>query len=210
MCKILLFCGLLAGVFGTANAQKARFGAKAGIGFASLTNANTVGGEYMPVPQAGVMGDFGLNERVYFHPELLFSQKGMKTVTRPGISLFGGAGGVGTNSRTLLTYLDLPLLFRLKSKGLFLEAGPQAGFLVALKGEDYVNNVLVYSTNSTANARRVDLGYIVGVGYQLPQGLELGFRYNGGIFDVNTTPTPDAKQRNSVFQLQLGYLFGGK
>ena len=210
MRKIFLFCGLIVGVIGTTTAQKARFGTKVGIGFASLTNANTVGGEYMPVPQAGVMGDFGLNERVYFHPELLFSQKGVKTVTRPGISLFGGAGGVGTNSQTLLTYLDLPLLFRLKSKGLFLEAGPQAGFLVALKVEDYVNNVLVYSTNSTANARRVDLGYIVGVGYQLPQGLELGFRYNGGIFDVNAASASGGKQRNSVFQFQIGYLFGSE
>ena len=157
-----------------------------------------------------LMGDFGLTEQVYFHPELLFSQKGVKSATRSGISIFGGSGGSSTNSQTLLTYLDLPLLFRLQSKGLLLEAGPQVGFLMALKGEDYVNNTLVYSTNSTANARRVDLGYIVGVGYQLPQGLELGFRYNGGVLDINAASAADGKQRNSVFQFQLGYLFGGK
>ena len=64
-------------------------------------------------------------------------------------------------------------------------------------------------STSTDGTRKVDVGYIAGVGYQLPQGLELGLRYNGGISDLSD-PSGSSKVRNSVFQFQVGYLFGGK
>jgi hypothetical protein len=51
------------------------------------------------------------------------------------------------------------------------------------------------------------VGYVLGVGYQLPQGLEASLRYNGGFSDLQN-PAGDPKLRNSVFQLQVGYLFG--
>ena len=41
-------------------------------------------------------------------------------------------------------------------------------------------------------------------------GPSIGIRYNGGIADLSDPSTDGDKQRNSAFQLQLGYMFGGK
>lgn len=143
------------------------------------------------------MADFGFNDLISFHPELLYSQKGVKFESG------------GFTSHTRLSYLDIPLLVRVKTQGLFFEAGPQVGFLLAQKNEVSLSGYGSTSNSSTDGTRKVDFGYIAGVGYQLPQGLEFGIRYNGGISDLASNSS-DMKQRNSVFQLQVGYLFGGK
>jgi hypothetical protein len=60
--------------------------------------------------------------------------------------------------------------------------------------------------NVTGALRRLDLGYVAGVGYQWSSGPSLGLRYNGGLtrlYDYN------GSLRNSAFQLFAGYVFGG-
>ena len=192
MKRIILSLGLLVGAVGVANAQEARFGIKAGLNLANQTNTDANNRKNLVGAAAGLMADFSFSDLISLHPEVLFSQKGVKYED----------GGTTIKSRR--TYIDVPLLLRVKADGLFFEAGPQVGFLAARKDEN--NNIVNTSTNGI---RKVDVGYIAGVGYQLPQGLELGVRYNGGISDVND-PSGSTKIRNSVFQFQVGYLFGGK
>ena len=193
MKRIILSLGLLAGVACVANAQEARFGIKAGVNLANQTNTDVNNKKNLVGAAAGLMADFSFSDLISLHPEVLFSQKGVKFED----------GGTTIKSRR--TYIDVPLLLRVKADGLFFEAGPQVGFLAAQKYE--INNNTI--STSTNGIRKVDVGYIAGVGYQLPQGLELGVRYNGGISDVND-PSGSTKIRNSVFQFQVGYLFGGK
>ncbi len=193
MKRIILSLGLLAGVAGVANAQEARFGIKAGVNLANVTNADVNSKKNLVGAAAGLMADFSFSDLISLHPEVLFSQKGVK---------FEGGGN---SIQVRRTYVDVPLLLRVKADGLFFEAGPQVGFLAAQKYE--INNNTI--STSTNGVRKVDVGYIAGVGYQLPQGLELGVRYNGGISDIND-PSGSTKIRNSVFQFQVGYLFGGK
>ena len=193
MKRIILSLGLLVGAAGVANAQEARFGIKAGLNLANQTNTDANNRKNLVGAAAGLMADFSFSDLISLHPEVLFSQKGVKYED----------GGTTIKSRR--TYIDVPLLLRVKADGLFFEAGPQVGFLAAQKYE--INNNTI--STSTNGIRKVDVGYIAGVGYQLPQGLELGVRYNGGISDVND-PSGSTKIRNSVFQFQVGYLFGGK
>ncbi|MDB5269476.1 MAG: PorT family protein [Hymenobacter sp.] len=184
---------------GVANAQTTRFGVKAGVGLATVSGDDVSGTDKknLVVPQAGIMADVSFSDLISFHPELLYSQKGLRYES-------------GSNYiQSRLSYIDLPLLLRVKADGLFFEAGPQVGFLVAEKDEVNFPGFISGTSTSTDGTRKVDFGYLVGVGYQLPQGLELGIRYNGGIADIND-PSGSSKVRNSVFQLQLGYLFGGK
>ena len=199
MKKFSLSLGLLIGIASAANAQEARFGIKAGVNLASVTNNNTEGKKNLVGFAAGLMADFSFSDLISLHPEVLFSQKGVKYT--------GGSGYTGGNNTAQVrtNYIDVPLLLRVKADGLFFEAGPQVGFLASQKFE--VNNTTI--STSTDGTRKVDVGYIAGVGYQLPQGLEVGVRYNGGISDLND-PSVGTKTRNSVFQFQLGYLFGGK
>ena len=198
MKKFSLSLGLLIGIASAANAQEARFGIKAGVNLASVTNNNTEGKTNLVGFAAGLMADFSFSDLISLHPEVLFSQKGVKYKG-------GGRYTGGSTAQVRTNYVDVPLLLRVKADGLFFEAGPQVGFLASRKFE-IDNTTIGTSTNGT---RKVDVGYIAGVGYQLPQGLELGVRYNGGISDLSD-PSIGAKTRNSVFQFQLGYLFGGK
>ena len=193
MKKIILSLCLLAGVTGVSNAQQVRFGVKAGINLSNVTGFDVDNKKNLVGLAAGVMADFSFSDLISLHPEVLFSQKGVKYDS-------------GSNSAQIrLNYIDVPVLLRVKADGLFFEAGPQLGFLGGQKTEVNGNTV-----STTINGlRKVDVGYIAGVGYQLPQGLELGVRYNGGISDVND-PSISTKSRNSVFQFQVGYLFGGK
>jgi hypothetical protein len=197
MKKFSLSLGLLIGIASAANAQEARFGIKAGVSLASVSGKNTEEAKNLLGATAGIMGDISFSDLISFHPEALFSQKGVK---------FEDTRGSG---QTRTTYIDVPLLLRVKADGLFFEAGPQVGFLVGLKSESNIQGLGTFTSTSTDGTRKVDVGYIAGVGYQLPQGLELGVRYNGGISD-RRDPSLGTKTRNSVFQFQLGYLFGGK
>lgn len=198
MKKVILSLALLAGITSAAQAQSTRFGIKGGVGLASVSGDAGTGTtkKNLVVAQAGVMADFGFSDLLSFHPELLYSQKGVRVES----------GSVYAQSR--LSYLDLPLLLRVNADGLFFEAGPQVGFLIGEKDENNIFGSTVTST-STDGTRKVDLGYIAGVGYQLSSGLEFGVRYNGGISDLSD-PSGSDKARNSVFQFQVGYLFGGK
>ena len=193
MKKIILSLGLLAGVAGAANAQEARFGVKAGVNLANVTGSDGPNKKNLVGATAGVMADFSFSDLISLHPEVLFSQKGVKFEAS------------NNTAQVRTTYIDVPLLLRVKADGLFFEAGPQLGFLAAQKTE--INGTTI--STSTDGTRKVDVGYIAGVGYQLPQGLELGVRYNGGISDLSD-PSGSSKSRNSVFQFQVGYLFGGK
>ena len=197
MKKLILSLGLLAGVTSAAQAQEARFGVKAGVNLANVTNSDISNKKNLVGLAAGVMADFSFSDLISLHPELLYSQKGFKLEN----------GGATAQSR--LSYLDVPLLLRVKADGLFFEAGPQVGFLIAKKDEVNIPGLVSGTSTSTDGTRKVDVGYVAGVGYQLPQGLELGVRYNGGISDISD-PSSGSKSRNSVFQLQVGYLFGGK
>ena len=205
MKKFVLSLGLLIGVACAANAQEARFGVKAGVSLANVSGKNTKEAKNLVGATAGVMADFSFSDLISFHPELLYSQKGAK--------IESSSTGFTQTGQIRTGYIDVPLLLRVKADGLFFEAGPQVGFLISKKSEQTVT-IQGFGTRSSTNTstngtRKVDLGYIAGVGYQLPQGLEIGLRYNGGIFDLSD-PSGGSKTRNSVFQLQLGYLFGGK
>jgi len=196
MKKIILSLGLLVGMASAANAQ-ARFGVKAGANLSSVTGDDTEGKKNLVGLSAGVMADVSFSDLLSFHPELLYSQKGVKYEES------------GATAQTRLSYLDLPLLLRVKADGLFFEAGPQVGFLIGQKSEFNIPGFGSGSSTSTDGTRKVDIGYIAGVGYQLPMGLEFGVRYNGGISDL-ADESGSSKTRNSVFQFQVGYLFGGK
>ncbi len=208
MKKTILTLGLLVGLAGAAQSQETHFGIKAGVSLSNATGDGTSDLKNLVGANGGIMGDFGFSDLLSFHPELLFSQKGAKVESTDPY----GSGGKLT-AQTRLNYIDLPLLLRIKTGGIFFEAGPQVGFLTARVSERTVTYPGVpgsTSTNSsTKGVRSVDLGYLVGVGYQLPQGLELGVRYNGGFLDLND-PSGSSKNYNSVFQFQVGYLFGAK
>src|SRR4051812_15287368 len=166
--SILVLLALVLG-FTAAQAQRrgrggsnVSLGLKAGASLTNLTGPDAVANDYRFGFHGGVFANIGLTSLFAFQPELLYSQKG------------GNYKNV-TDASLRLHYIDVPLAFHVNTGGLFFEAGPQVGFLVAAKSQS--GSV---STDVKNGLNTVDFGYLFGLGYQLKHGLGVGLRYNGG------------------------------
>ncbi|MCJ8164816.1 PorT family protein [Pontibacter sp. E15-1] len=183
-----------------AEAQYARFGAKGGVGFASPhgTDGSSDYTNYLGVYHAGGIVSYEFVSRIAVQAELLYAQKGFVYEDYS----FNQNDEVTGDLR--LHYLELPLLFKLQKGGLFAEAGPYAGYLLA------TNNTFEVSTSGTSppafytsdRLQRFDYGYTVGLGIMLDNGLFMSFRNTGGFRSV----TKDLDQKNLDFRLSVGYL----
>jgi hypothetical protein len=204
MKNITLSLALLIGATAAAQAQSAgsgtRFGLKVGVVAASLAgNDKNFEGDVQNRFgfQAGITTTttFGVGGLFELHPELLYSQRGYQ---------------IEDVSKTTFHNIDIPLLARINAAGLVFEAGPQVGYLFARKTK-YENSSLADVT-TRGQLNKLQFGYIVGVGYQLESGPNVGIRYNGGItrlYDGDARLTGGNNIRNSVFQFQLGFAFPG-
>lgn len=201
MKKAVLSLLLAAGLHGVAHAQSGNLalGLKAGGSLSTFVGADAKPLESLVGFHAGVFANLSLSNHVAFQPKLLYSQKGNK----PSV--------VNPNDRALrLHYVDVPLAFHVNADGLFFEAGPQVGFLVAANSK--FNNE---STDVKSVYNPVDVGYLAGLGYQRKSGLGVGLRYNGGFTNVRKATTVGSttyqdRARNSVFQLYLSYSVNGR
>lgn len=204
MKKIVLSLALLAGATAAAQAQSGtgagtRFGLKVGVVAADVVgkDADARFGDNTQNRfgfQAGftTTAAFGVDGFFQLHPELLYSQKGFQIKHD------------GKEQRTTLHYIDLPLLARINAAGLIFEVGPQLGYLIGRNSRGKVAGA------ETTNMQKFDVGYIVGVGYELPSGPNIGIRYNGGVRTLFEDSAGDNNRiRNSVFQFQLGFAFPG-
>ncbi|WP_022823770.1 porin family protein [Hymenobacter norwichensis] len=204
MKNILLPLSLLASITAaqaqSANGGGTRFGLKVGVVAATLAgdnkdfegNVQNRFGFQAGVTTTTTLGVGGLFE---LHPELLYSQRGYQ---------------IEDVSKTTYHNIDLPLLARINAAGLVFEAGPQIGYLFARKTKFENSSMADVTTRGQLN--KLQFGYIVGVGYQLESGPNVGIRYNGGItklYDGDAALAGGNSIRNSVFQFQLGFAFPG-
>jgi hypothetical protein len=206
MKKILLSGALLAATAGIAHAQSPSFGIKAGASLTNITGSYTTGGADFKNKfgfHGGFVANLPISDIFSIQPELLYSMKGYKyTGTDP-------YSAVTYTFKQTLHYIDVPVLARINAGGLFFEAGPQVGYLVAANSSIDDGRVPTRSYSGRDNLRKVDFGYAAGLGYQLPNGPGIGLRYNGGFKNVMNT-YESAGARNSAFQLYLSYRLGGK
>jgi hypothetical protein len=215
--KKILLLSLISGMGLHAQAQSdVRLGIKAGATLSSFSGGDVSDAKYKVGFNGGLTATFGLNDKFSFQPELLYSMKGVKGEESETSTMGGDTYFASEKVNITLHYIDLPLLFKLKSNQIFFEAGPQLGFLIGQKTTD--EGTLTYtsggttttqnfseSSTSTDGLRKVDIGYVLGVGYQLSEDVSLGLRYNRGFTSLDKGG--NSKAYNSAFQLQLGYLF---
>jgi hypothetical protein len=223
MKKIALL--LLAGLsFSFAQAQSAKVGLKAGANYSNIS-----GGLDEDVYQnkfgfnGGVTANFSLTDDGFLslQPELLYSQKGYKYRDEEyPRSLTGSVltQPVKSKGERHFNYLDLPVLLKVNAGGLYFEGGPQLSYLVGIRdntettysdGREYDN----WQKIDKDNLAELEIGYAAGLGFQATNGVSLGLRYNGSINELaKSDPNNDelVNARHSVFQLQLGFLLGGR
>jgi hypothetical protein len=149
-------------------------------------------------------------------PEILFSQKGYKYADEE-YSFPLTVGGITTTNKYKYTgkvefsYIDVPVLLKVKAGPLVFEAGPVGSYLLGIrdKTERTLNNADDESVQriSKEGLTKFEVGYAAGVGFQIPMGLNLSLRYNGSISHLADDGDNDNLQnsRHSLFQAMIGF-----
>jgi len=189
------------------SAQQFRLGVKGGLNYAGSAVHTIVGSDRLLGINGGVVvrHSFTPDEVWNVQAELLYSGRGDKNKN----------GYTSTGSRTThiyrRNYLELPIVGKIKAHRVTLEAGPQLGYLLSVhssSGNFYDLNGRLQSYKSF---KPLQLGYVVGLGYELPAGFSLTLRYSRDFTNIYKVEFSDATNlHNSMFQGQLGYLFGPK
>ncbi|MFD2562170.1 porin family protein [Aquimarina rubra] len=203
MIKKLLFVVLFGAVTVSATAQeeKIRFGAKAGLNLSSITGDFTDELSMRTSFHVGALVEIPLSDKFALQPELMYSAQGAKyEFSEPGFT---------DESTIKLDYLNIPVMAKFYPvEGFSIQAGPQLGVLLSAKdkGEDSIGGE--YDDDIKEFISSIDLGLNFGVGYQLEAGIFFEGRYNLGLTDINDENTSDDfSQRNSTIQFSVGYKF---
>ena len=103
-----------------------------------------------------------------------------------------------------LDYINVPIMANVYvTKGLAVKLGVQPGFLVSSTNKAEAKTFLGSgSTTNEIKAKSVDFSIPVGISYEY-NNFQLDARYNWGLTKV----FENFKDKNSVFQITLGYKF---
>lgn len=195
----LIFAFVLAPLL-VAQAQYVRLGAKGGGGFARL-HGDHGSSDYtnsLGVYHIGGIVSYEFVSRIAVQAELLYAQKGFTYEDFKYMQTDIPSGDLR------LHYIELPLLFKLQKGGLFAEAGPYMGYMLAASDDFRVVPADASPPSFYASDRlnRFDYGYTAGVGIMLESGFFMSFRHTGGFRSI----TEDLDQKNFGFRLSIGYL----
>jgi len=185
---------------GTAMAQPAVFGVKAGINLATVTfdpepdedvldrRTGFVGGLFVVVPAS---------DRLGFQGEVLFSQK--------GASEDGGAGDLS------LDYLEVPLLLRVGTASpletsFHAFAGPSIGLRLRARVTTETFDGETEDEDIADDVKGFDFGVVAGAGVNFGR-FTLDGRYTWGLNNLNSLEDDEMKLRNRVFSIMAGVRF---
>lgn len=157
------------------------------------------------------LGAYGLirKGKLGVQPEIVYSQQG-QTYNIPSYS----------GLRTDLSYINIPVVVKYYPlKNLSLQLGPQMGFLASAKGDLVQINSspngpsfqAILSRDLKSYLTSTDFSVVFGAGLDLPLGLNVTFRYNYGVSNVNkyaggSSESPSfsvAKTQNQVIQFSV-------
>lgn len=160
---------------------------KIGVSIANLTDMKDSDPRVGLV--AGVEGEYQASDIFSVSAGVLYSMQGAKA-------------NIGNliDATNRLDYINVPIMANVYVvKGLAVKLGVQPGFNVSNKLK--VNNLDAFD-NPFAKAQSVDFSIPVGISYEYSN-FQLDARYNWGLTKV----FENGKDKNSVFQITLGYKF---
>ncbi|MFD2921103.1 porin family protein [Terrimonas rubra] len=174
------------------------YGARAGLNVSKISFTNDdFKTKFQPGFSIGLYGKYALNKAMAVQVETFFSREGTKEERVSS----------GTKGNINKSYVQIPLLFQYKFvKGLYAEAGPQFGILVASK-EKYGNG----NNNIKPYYKPVDIRVPIGVGYDLNdvvKGLSVDLRYSFSLSKINKIAVGGGNLKNQVIGLSAFYNIG--
>ena len=164
---------------------------KVGVSIANLTEVK--GSDPRVGLVAGVEGEYQASDIFSVSAGVLYSMQGAK-------ANFGNL----VDATNRLDYINVPIMANVYVvKGLAVKLGIQPGFKVSSTVKTDLNTSIGSTTGSRdIKAQSVDFSIPVGVSYEYSN-FQLDARYNLGLTKV----FENGKDKNSVFQITLGYKF---
>ena len=206
MKKLILGLAVTAGSLAfaqtTSSSNPITFGVKGGMNVSSLSKTEGLDDQKSKIGfNAGAFANIPIASSFSIQPEVLYSQYGEKSDYRVGNTKFSNS--------TKLDYITVPVMFQYNAlPNLYLEAGPEFGFMVSAKNKFKNESTGQSSTtdNYKDNLSTFNLGIGIGAGYYFTQNLGITARYIAGVTDVVKNNSGDAV-RNNTFQVGLAYKF---
>ena len=190
----------------TSSSKPVTFGVKGGMNVSSLSKGADLSDSKSKIGfNAGAYVNIPVASSFSIQPEVIYNNLGSK-VTREFSS--GISGNTYTSDYTRkLRYIAIPVMFQYNVlPNLYLEAGPEFGFLVNAKDKfKSSTNVSVNGTNSKLDKKdfnSFNFGIGIGAGYYFNDNLAITARYTAGINDIYKNNNGNAV-RNNVFQIGL-------
>ncbi len=198
MKKMVITLVTLLAAYNISQAQLS-YGARAGLNMSKVSfTEDDFKTKFQPGFTIGFYGKYALNDAMAVQVETFFSREGTK---EQRISS-------GSKGHINKSYVQIPVLFQYKLiKGLYAEAGPQLGILVASK-EKYGSGSL---NNIKPNYKPVDIRVPIGVGYDLNdvvKGLSVDLRYSFSLSKINKVEVGGGNLKNHVIGLTAFYNIG--
>jgi len=219
--KLLLLVS--AGILLATTAQ-AQFGVRVGANYTMLAKQDTPSSYLYPKGdvgyQVGVFYERKLAGRFSLISEVQFSQQQLDAEV---IRFNFPVEDYHAQYQLKLSYLTVPVVLRTQLGKFYLEAGPQASFLLAAREEgkeetlsylsSYIgpDNTTYFDRSATADFRRFDIGLCAGAGVKLPAGFAIGLRYSAGFVSITQEAQANAyggSLKNQVAQASVSYQLG--
>lgn len=199
MKKILFFLFLVCMAFNIRSQVSVKLGLKGGLNISNVDASGYAEGvnfknKALTSGHFGVFTRFNLLGTLELQPEVLYSLQGF--TLKGELSEYG----FSQDFKLKMNYVQVPIMLKFYPVlGLYLQAGPQIGYLISAKfmGEDFKDEL--QSTHWALN---------VGAGYDFPFGLGLDARYSIGLSNViENFEGGNGSNKSSLFAISVSYCF---
>ncbi|WP_080779143.1 porin family protein [Chryseobacterium phocaeense] len=189
----------------TSSSNPVTFGVKGGMNVSSLTNDSGLEDQGSKIGfNAGVFANIPVAESFSIQPEVLYSQYGDKYDR----TISGNRYSFARHH----DYIAVPVMFQYNLiPNLYVEAGPEFGFMVNAKNKlknETSNNVITESGDYKDDLNKFNFGIGLGAGYYFTQNFGITARYVAGLTDIaKDRPNGSDAVRNNAFQVGLAFKF---
>lgn len=209
MKKVVLTAVAVLG-FVVSNAQEVKYGAKLGLNMSNFAGdaENT---DAKLGFQVGGFAEIKITDKFAVQPELMFSAQGAKSEESYSS---GGYTSLSEDTQKF-NYINIPVMAKYyATEKLYIEAGPQIGFLMSAKSEYKETVTFGGETEVTSGSDDVkefvnstDFGLGLGLGFNFTENIGAGLRYTSGLSNLAKDAPAGYKVTNSNIALSVSYKF---
>ena len=179
--------------------QRVKFGVKTGLNIATIHGSNVSNSEMIPRAYFGGYLNLDIANKFHFQPELIYSLQGYKMSNYYAYN----------NIKDHLNYINLPLIFQYDvAKKIYVETGPQIGYLCGRKLSYTTNNYFYGSSNTSSTdasgLNKIDFGLNIGAGYRINHKFGISSRF---FYGITNFAGGDDKFKNETIQIGANYNF---